>query len=300
MRLNLRTVVEYARYYLRLYWWWMSSGSLLRFAIGYGAPIAVLVLAVQFIRSDPAPQDLSALNAGRGVTAEVAGAVASPQATAQMSTAPVNTPTVAASVLTYVVKSGDSLGAICSAHVPTMAINACVAAIVELNKLSGPDQLSVGQTLTLPAAGGSASRAAQPVSATTPGANASTSTPRPTSTIAGAASSGIATATPRPAATSATGQQQPGRITIDSLSSPIKPGQTATLKATAGANASCSVSYAAPEGSPEPGVGQIGRAADGAGNISWTWDIAKNTKKGKGLVVVTCGGTSISAYIEIN
>lgn len=293
-------MLESARYYVRLYWWWMTSGSLLRFAIGYGAPIALIVLAVQTVRGDDMPPGgLAAANSRPGPTAEVAGKVSSPQATPNTSTAPARTPTVAASVLTYVVKSGDNLGAICSAHVPAMAINACVAAIVELNKLGGPDKLAVGQTLTLPATGGSSSSGNQSIAATTPGAAVNTSTPRPTSTVAGG--SGTSVPTPRPSSTAVPGQQQTALVKIDSLSSPVKPGATANLNATVAPNASCAMSFAAPNGSPaDSSIGQVAKSADAGGKISWTWDVSKNTKKGKGLVVVTCSGTSVSSYLEIN
>ncbi len=290
MRLNLRSILAEARYYLRLYWWWMTSGSLLRFAIGYGVPIALLIVSVQLVRGgDDLAGDTSALSAKPGVTAEVAGAAASPQATSQATAStPLTTPTVGRSVLTYVVKSGDSLGAICSAQVPTMAVNACVTAIVELNKLGGPDKLSVGQSLSLPAAGASSSSASQPP--------ASSATAQSVSNASAAV-----TSTPRPGGTTVPASQTAGKVTIDTLSSPLKPGQTANLNATVAANASCAMSYAAPNGSPtSSSVGQIARAADAGGKISWTWEIAKDTKKGKGLVVITCAGTSISAYIEIN
>jgi micrococcal nuclease len=55
-----------------------------------------------------------------------------------------------AAAATYVVKAGDTIGAICSAQLPAMDNTSCVAAIVTTNKLAGADQLAVGQSLTLP------------------------------------------------------------------------------------------------------------------------------------------------------
>lgn len=72
----------------------------------------------------------------------------------------------------YTVKAGDSLGAICTAQVPAMSTAECVAAVVELNGLSGPDQIAVGQVLVLP--GGS----------TAPPTTAAGQPPTPTPTVA--------------------------------------------------------------------------------------------------------------------
>jgi LysM repeat protein len=295
MRLNLRDAADLSRLYLRRYWAWMSSGSLLRFAIGYGVPIAVFVFAVRAVSGGGGmPADFSALAASPGPSAQVAGAAATavPAGTA----APQATPTVAKSVLTYIVKSGDNLGAICAAHVPAMSIDACVSAIVQLNKLGGPDQLSVGQSLTLPAATTTTSASNQGTgsAATRSPEDGATGTPRPTSTGVTAAP------TPHPSATSASRQPSSGTVTIDFVSTPIKVGQKATVQASAPAKGSCSLQYTPPAGSPSSAAALIARAADASGIVSWDWDIAGNTKKGKGTVIVTCGTTAVSAYIEIS
>jgi LysM repeat protein len=294
MRLNLRDAADLSCLNLRRYWAWMSSGSLLRFAIGYGVPIAVFVFAVRAVNGGGGmPGNFSASAASPGPSALVAGAAATaaPAGTA----APQATPTVAKSVLTYIVKSGDNLGAICAAHVPAMSIDACVSAIVQLNKLGGPDQLSVGQSLTLPAATTTTSASTQGTgSATRSPVDGATGTPRPTSTGLPAAP------TPHPSATSASRQPLPGTVTIDFVSTPIKAGQKATVQASAPAKGSCSLQYTPPAGSPSSAAALIARAADASGIVSWDWDIAGNTKKGKGTVIVTCGTTAVSAYIEIS
>jgi LysM repeat protein len=290
---------------MRAYWRWMSNGSLGRFAIGYGAPIALVILAVNLLSGDGGiPSDLNAATQGGtpGITAQVAGANATPRpgqsTTPQAGTTTAASPTPAKSVLTYVVKSGDTLGAICSAQVPSMAVNSCVTAIVELNKLSGPDQLSVGQALSLPAAANSSSSAG----GTQMSPSSAGATPRDAGVLTNQSVSG-ATATPfptsSPSAAPAPTQAPPSGVNVESISSPVKSGDKATLKATVPPGATCSIQYAPPQGASIPAPGLVAKSADNKGNISWTWEVDKNTKKGRGLVVVVCGSTSVSSYIEI-
>lgn len=319
MRLSVNDLAYYAGIardtvltWLRGYGAWMTSGSLPRFAIGYAAPIALLIVVSRLVSgSGGLSPDLNAAaqNGNPTFTAEVAGAKTTPSATSkqgenqnttpQAQNTPAASPTPQKSVLTYVVKSGDTLGAICSAQVPSMAVNTCVTAIVQLNKMSGPDALSVGQTLSLPSAAGTTSSAAGTQTTPTSGA----ATPRDAGVLTGQSVSG-ATATPFPtssAPAAKTPTQAPqGGINIENLTSPVKAGDKATLKATVPAGASCTIQYAPPQGAAIAAPGLVAKSADNKGNISWTWDIDKTTKKGKGLVVVVCGATSISSYIEIS
>jgi hypothetical protein len=283
MRLNVRDAIDLAHFYLRRYWAWMSSGSLLRFAIGYSAPIAALVLVFHVLinPADGLPSNFAVLEATAGPTAEVAGAAATAPASAQgtpAAPAATTTPAVSKGPLTYIVKSGDSLGAICSVQMPSMAIDACVSAIVQLNRLGGPDQLSVGQSLSLPAISGTSGNATLQAA---PGSTAN----------AGAA----ATSTPK-----ASNSQSATAVKIASVSSPVKVGSNATLQVTAMPNASCSLQYNAPAGSKPATEGLVAKPTDSSGNVSWTWEINGNTKKGRGTVIVTCGGTTISSYIDVN
>jgi LysM repeat protein len=51
----------------------------------------------------------------------------------------------------YTVASGDALSAICERVKPaSMTVSDCVDQVVALNNLSSPDDIAVGQTLTLP------------------------------------------------------------------------------------------------------------------------------------------------------
>jgi hypothetical protein len=72
------------------------------------------------------------------------------------------------------VKSGDTLGAICSANVSSMSINACVDAIVQLNGLASAGSLQIDQRLTLPEGTPGANNTPPP--ATTPTVNQPVST----------------------------------------------------------------------------------------------------------------------------
>jgi len=282
MRMNVRYLLSLAHYYLRLYWWWMTSGSLVRFAAGYAVPILALVFLVRAVSGGfESTPDLAAAAAQSAdeSDSEVAGSSSTPEdsATGEAADAASASPTAAAGQLTYVVKSGDTLGAVCAAHVPSMSIDDCVAAIVRLNNLGGPNQIAVDQSLTLPAGG--PSRGGSTPTSNTP----ATSTPAENNGASAPTSSGASS----------------GTVAIGSVSSPVKPGETAKVEAKVPANASCSLSYAAPSGSPGDPQ-SFAKSADGSGNISWSWDVSKETKKGRGIVVVQCGQTSISAYIQVN
>ena len=286
MRINLRYVLALVGYWLRLYWWWMTSSSLLRFSIGYAVPIVALVLLGRLVSGNEGlPANYASLRGSLTPGAEVAGASATPSGTttgAQTTTSP----TAAAGILTYVVKSGDSLGAICSAQVPSMPFSDCVSAIVQINRLSGPDQIAVDQSLTLPAAN-------------SPNQRATTS---PTSGAASPPASNLSvtpTSTPSVTSNASTTQGAPSPVKIDSVSSQVKPGQTASLSATVAPNVSCTLRYVAPAGTPGNPPSQMSKAADAAGKISWSWEIANDTKKGRGIVAIVCGQTSISAYVEV-
>ena len=109
------------------------------------------------------------------------------------------TPT-AAPATTYTVRAGDSLSTICASLLPAMDVPSCVAAVVELNRLGGPDQIAAGQALTLPSGSSltapnasAASTVAPGISPTTAAGAGAASTPVPVSTV-------LATATVIPTA----------------------------------------------------------------------------------------------------
>jgi LysM repeat protein len=185
------------------YFAWMASGPRWRFGVGIGGPILVLVIFYQLVNgggSEPLEVVTSSptSSAGQAVVVEQASTTPSSNTTRPAgSTTPgtavaaTQTPKVSTTPQatiapggTYTVKSGDTLGAICSANVPSMSINACVDAIVQLNGLTSAASLQIDQHLTLP--GGTPGAAGTP-----PAATPTVSQPASTATQAA-----IATATP--------------------------------------------------------------------------------------------------------
>ncbi len=50
----------------------------------------------------------------------------------------------------YTVESGDSLSSICASEVADMTVDDCVAFVVLLNNMDGPDQIAAGDTILIP------------------------------------------------------------------------------------------------------------------------------------------------------
>jgi LysM repeat protein len=150
------------------YFAWMASGPRWRFAVGIGGPILVLVIFYQLVNGGDKPLEVVTVSpttaAGQAVVIEQASTTPSTSttrpatsttpvtavATAQTPRASTTPQATIAPGGTYTVKSGDTLGAICSANVPSMSINACVDAIVQLNGLTSAASLQIDQHLTLP------------------------------------------------------------------------------------------------------------------------------------------------------
>jgi LysM repeat protein len=165
----------------------------------------------------------------------------------------------------HVVEAGDSLSAICALLVPELSGEECISQTVLLNDLADAGQIAVGQVLTLP--GGT--------SATTDGLDAAQATP---STQASDSGEGV---------------------TIAALTSPISPGQSATLSVKSSPGANCSIRYLTPQGNQSRATGLEAQVADADGNASWTWNINTNTGPGTGTVQVTCDGESATADLVI-
>jgi cell wall-associated NlpC family hydrolase len=92
----------------------------------------------------------------------------------------------------------------------------------------------------------------------------------------------------------------PAGPTITFITSPIRPGQTATLRATTQAGASCSIAYTTPAGTSSTAQGLVAKQADGTGNVSWSWMIGTNTRPGTGTIRVTCAGQTRTTNIVIS
>jgi hypothetical protein len=289
---------------LRRYWYWTTSGSMWRLAGGIGGPILAVALFYYVVFGGgggddggsaraPTPSPVPS-NVAVGVLVTprtTVVATGSPQrspssiaaatsATAAATTRPAGTPgatgtAVAGSGLTYVVKSGDTLGAICAARVPNMDINACIAAIVSLNRLSGPDQLALDQQLALPA-GASTSAGGTPAAGTPSGSTAT-----------------------RPAGTPTTPTASNNGVSIVSLTTPVLRNQNATLRAVVPPNASCTLTFRTPSGTASDAAGLGTKSADAQGTVNWTWLIAQSTTVGNGSVQVTCNGVTATSAIAI-
>jgi LysM repeat protein len=183
------------------YFAWMASGPKWRYAVGIGGPILALFIFYQLVAgggggSEPlnVVTNSPTTNGSPAVVIQqetAAPAVNTTQAarTTTPSTAVSTTGTPRASTTpqatvapggTYVVKSGDTLGAICSANVPSMGINACVDAIVQLNGLASAASLQIDQRLTLP--GGTPGASGTPAAAATSSNSGAATATRPAAT----------------------------------------------------------------------------------------------------------------------
>ncbi len=187
---------------------WMAAGPVWRYAAGIGGPVLVILLLYQLLFAGGggdsptvASASPTAVVSDTGATQPVNASGTTPVASTTAAARTTTPGTAAATTLTpgttgtaqasaaagssYVVKSGDTLGAVCSAVAPSMSSSACVAAIVQLNKLTDAGQLQVGQQLILPVgtpgvvltAAPSATPAATPVATASPPAPTATRIP---------------------------------------------------------------------------------------------------------------------------
>lgn len=77
-----------------------------------------------------------------------------------------------------------------------------------------------------------------------------------------------------------------GGIEIISLTSPIDPGEMATLTANTTPGAICKITVNYQSGNSEA-QGLENKTADSNGNVSWTWEVGANTTPGTYQIVVT-------------
>ena len=118
-------------------------------------------------------------------------------------------------------------------------------------------------------------------------------TPRAPPAIATATRAGstaipaTATATPQPILVPSP-FPQPSSLTLDiiSVTSPVSRGSNATLAAKTAAGAACTITIHYASG-PSSAAGLEPKAADGAGNVSWTWSVGPRTTAGEWRIVVT-------------
>jgi len=75
-------------------------------------------------------------------------------------------------------------------------------------------------------------------------------------------------------------------LTIISVTSPVSPGQDATLKARAPPGAQCTIIVYYKSG-PGTALGLYSKQADSNGDVSWTWKVGTRTTPGNWRIVVT-------------
>jgi hypothetical protein len=78
------------------------------------------------------------------------------------------------------------------------------------------------------------------------------------------------------------------------------PGGTAYVLAKTNAGVTCSITYLTPAGTISQAQGLENKAADGNGEVAWSWKIGTNTRPGTGSVDVSCGGATATAGITIS
>jgi hypothetical protein len=91
----------------------------------------------------------------------------------------------------------------------------------------------------------------------------------------------------------------PAGIKLVSLTSPISPGQNATLVVQVSAGAACFLMYITPAGTDSTAKGLGNTAADGNGHCTWTWKIGSSTRSGTGQLSVSSDGQSARYDIVI-
>ena len=96
-----------------------------------------------------------------------------------------------------------------------------------------------------------------------------------------------ATAAPQPTLAPSPAPQ-PSSLTLDivSVTSPVSRGSNATLAAKTAPGADCTITVYYASG-PSSAAGLEPKAADGAGNVSWTWSVGPRTTLGEWRIVVT-------------
>ena len=87
-------------------------------------------------------------------------------------------------------------------------------------------------------------------------------------------------------------------ISVVSLTSPIKPGATASLTIQTLPGAACSIQVHYKSG-PSGAAGLGAKTADGSGNVTWSWKVGSSTAKGSWSIVVTSSlnGQSVTQTI---
>ncbi|HET9731222.1 MAG TPA: hypothetical protein VFP54_00985 [Acidimicrobiales bacterium] len=111
---------------------------------------------------------------------------------------------------------------------------------------------------------------------------------------AGTQKSGSSPTTTQPATASA----GPGTM-IESVTSPVKRGDTASLAATTSPDTGCDLTVTLPSGAQSRSQGLGPATSDPDGSVRWTWRTGTTTAPGTATATVTCGASSATAQFQI-
>ena len=77
------------------------------------------------------------------------------------------------------------------------------------------------------------------------------------------------------------------------------PGGSGSVVVQAAPKANCSILYILPVGKKSDASGLTNKEADSAGRVAWSWANEPETKRGVGIVVVTCDGSTATAQMRV-
>src|SRR5438552_2708517 len=86
-------------------------------------------------------------------------------------------------------------------------------------------------------------------------------------------------------------------IKLISLTSPVSPGNDATIVVKTAANANCQITVHYKSG-PSKAQGLFPKSADNQGQVSWTWRVGSNTTPGQWPITVTCSAGGVEGTLK--
>ena len=87
------------------------------------------------------------------------------------------------------------------------------------------------------------------------------------------------------------------QIRIVSLTSPVSPGDDASITIQTAPNASCSITVIYKSG-PSRARGLFPQSADSRGRVTWTWRVGTRTTPGRWPIIVTCSAGGRQGTLE--
>ena len=182
---------------------------------------------------------------------------------------------------------GSALGSANPAHLAAgCALAACLLAGLVLGVRSAGS--------SPPAAGHPAGHARPPVLAAGPTAAPVLVSPSPPPT-APATPSPSPSPTPSPTPLRTPTPAPPPIAFLNAPLSSVSQGQSVTLLVRTAPGTTCSIAVGY---QPAPGLNPA--TANGAGQVSWTWRVSRQTQPGTWPITVTCGGSTATTQIVLN